>query len=242
MNRQAVGARRRSPAPARPFVCTGKSAGSVSRSRICPPTRTAGRSGRLRVRPQERQGRPPAAGVHSMPVARRQRGRRAAGGRDLPEVPPVDVALVRGVDHVAAVRGQRHVLHFELRRASGAWPPPVGRTGYRCVQPSPSHGKTIRPPSVQMQLAVADDLAIDAAGAFAARARSRGPAPVSTEATRIDHGSPVRCASRTARSPLDGLTHEGDAAAVGRPVRVQIEIGAGIEIAERVCRRRRTRR
>ena len=92
---------------------------SGARSRTSPDaSRIAGRACRVRIRMDEDQravarhrGRP----LQSR-AARHFHGR-AAGRRHAPEVPPVDIVLVRGVNHLAAVRRHRHMLHFESARS-----------------------------------------------------------------------------------------------------------------------------
>jgi hypothetical protein len=51
---------------------------------------------------------------------------------------------------------------------------------------------------------------------------------------RIDHGSPVRCASRGARTPLDGTRRNAILRPSGGPFGLSIVIGAGVYVAQRV--------
>jgi len=91
--------------------------------------------------------------------------------------------------------------------SSVGFPPSAGME-YRCVQPSPSQGKTMRPPSAHSNWFRAVTSRNTLPAPADARQISRpapGPEGTPTAATRMDHGSPERWASRTARSPLLGM-------------------------------------
>ena len=176
-----------------------------------------------------------SAGSHSIPSPEQERGRLAARGSHAPHVAAIDIVLIGGKEHLAAIARERDVLDFEIARREKLRASAVGRNRIQMepavALPGEHQAIAVGPEDLVSRLDPAKRAAGTLFGVPGRAAGARG---------RIRYSN--RPGSRGIAHRTNGdrgrvrPPHECDAAAVGTPDRRRVAVDARVQVGDGLVR------